>query len=335
MAGTDGIDTGANAQLTLDNCLFYDIADKAISMEASTMTVKNCLIYGCGTGMAIKDDSEVILNNNSIVSNSTYGVSVYLKNAGAIFAHALATNNIIWTNGININLSNPDTGTISPNATINIRYSDVGGAANYAGTGNVHGDPKFINLTLGDFRLGVGSAALGTGLSGVNMGAAYLAGATQALVVLQQPFSQTAGLASNLTLRVTAMGAPPIFYQWRFDEVDIPGATASTFTVTNLTAAKQGSYQVLASNREASINSAQAEALLDTPVRISYAITPTCRYNLRLSGPVGKSFILQTTTNLTTWTAVITNPAPTGVLEFNDTRILSDRSRFYRAVSIP
>jgi hypothetical protein len=74
---------------------------------------------------------------------------------------------------------------------------------------------------------------------------------------------------------------------------------------------------------------------LDNPVRIGYAVTPICRYNLRLSGPAGKSFILQTTTNLTTWTALWTNPAPTGVLEFNDTRILSDRSRFYRVVSIP
>jgi hypothetical protein len=169
----------------------------------------------------------------------------------------------------------------------------------------------------------------------VNMGASYLAGATQALVVLQQPFSQTAGLTSNLTLRVTAMGAPPIFYQWRFNNLDIAGATASTYTVTNLTAARQGAYQVLASNREASINSAQAVTLLDNPVRINYTTTPACPFNLRLSGPAGKSFILQTTTNLTTWTSLWTNPAPTGILEFNDAAMINTRARFYRTVSIP
>ena len=95
VTGTDGIDTGANAQLTVDNCLFYDIPDKAISIEASTITIANSLIYDCGIGVAVKDDSDVILNSNTIV-NSTYGIGVYLKNAGALFAHAAATNNIVW-----------------------------------------------------------------------------------------------------------------------------------------------------------------------------------------------------------------------------------------------
>jgi len=105
VAGTDGVDTGANAAFTVDNCLFYDIADKAISIEASTMTVSNCLLYQVGTGMAIKDDSTAILINNTI-ANSTYGIAVYLKNAGAVFASAAVTNNIIWGNITNITLRN-------------------------------------------------------------------------------------------------------------------------------------------------------------------------------------------------------------------------------------
>jgi len=332
--GTDGIDTGASAQLTVDNCLFHDIQDKAMSIEASTITIQNSLIYGCGIGVAVKDNSYVTLNKNTIV-NSTYGIAVYLKNVGALFAYAYSTNNIVWGNGTDITLQSPDTGSTSPNTTIDVRYSDVGGASTYPGAGNIHGDPRFINSSPGDCRLGAGSPALGTGVGGVDMGAPYLAGASQSLVLLQQPFSQTAGLTSNLTLRVTALGSPPIFYQWRFNNADIPGATASSFVVSNLQAAKEGAYQVVASNRAGSANSAHALVLLDNPLRVNYNVTPACRYNLRLSGPAGKSIILQTSTNLPMWSAVFTNAAPTGIIEYNDAAMTSTRSRFYRAISVP
>src|SRR6185503_21256171 len=35
VVGTDGIDTGVNAQLTVENSIFRDIPDKAISIEGS------------------------------------------------------------------------------------------------------------------------------------------------------------------------------------------------------------------------------------------------------------------------------------------------------------
>jgi len=101
------------------------------------------------------------------------------------------------------------------------------------------------------------------------MGAPYLAGASQSPGLLQQPLSQTAEPTSNLTLRVTASGSPPIFYQWRFNDADIPGATASSLTVSNLRPAKEGTYQVLVSNREGCLTSALAAVLLDNPLRIN------------------------------------------------------------------
>jgi len=167
------------------------------------------------------------------------------------------------------------------------------------------------------------------------MGASYLAGASKSLVLLQSPLSQTAGFTSNLTLRVTAMGSPPIFYQWRFNDANIPGATSSRLTVSDVRAAKEGSYQVVASNGEGAVRSALAVVLLDNPVGIHYNTTASCRYHLRLTGPAGRTFILQTSTNLTTWSAVFTNAAPSGIVEFNDAGITNTRSRFYRAALLP
>lgn len=332
VAGTDGVDTGANAVFTVDNCLFYDIPDKAISIEASTMTVSNCLMYKVGTGLAVKDDSTAILINSTI-ANSTYGIAVYLKNAGANFAHATVTNNIVWGNNTNITRRNPDDGSSSPNATITVRYSDVGGG--YPGTGNINSDPRFINPPNGDFRLAVGSPALGTGSGGANMGAPFPAGVSQWPVLLQQPLSQTAGLNSNVILRVLAMGSPPVLYQWCINDIDIPGATSSSLELSNFNAAREGLYHVLVTSGGGLVNSTPALVLLNNPLRINYTAAATCRYNLRLFGPAGKNFVLQTSSNLFDWIPLVTTAAPTGIVEFNDAGLPNIPARFYRAAEVP
>jgi hypothetical protein len=331
VAGTDGVDTGAGAAFTVDNCLFYDIPDKAISVEASTMTVRNCLLYKVGTGVAVKDDSTVVLVNNTI-ANSTYGIAVYLKNAGAVFARATVTNNIIWGNTTNVLLHNPDDGSTSSNATITVGSSDVGGG--FTGTGNINSDPRFINPANGDYRLAPGSPGLGTGLGGINMGALSPAGFNQPPALFQQPLSQTTALSSNVILRAAAVGGPPLFYQWRFNGADLPWGTYSTLVLTNFTAAREGLYQVLVSNAGGSVNSAPALALLNNPVRINYGVGD-CRYDLRLTGPADNTLILQTSSNLVNWIPVVINTASSGIVEVHDAGLPTSPARFYRAVSIP
>jgi hypothetical protein len=103
--------------------------------------------------------------------------------------------------------------------------------------------------------------------------------------------------------------------------------------VSNLNAAREGTYKVLASNRENAVHSSQVVILRDSPMRIDYSVTDTCRYNLRLSGPAGKRFILQRSSDLLSWTSVLTNAAPTGIIELNDAGLAP--SRFYRAAYLP
>ncbi len=331
VAGTDGIDTAENARLTVDNCLFYDIPDKAISIEATSISVSNCLFYNVGTGVAVKDNSTATLNNNTI-ANSTYGIAVYLKNAGAAFARAAVTNNILWGNNTNISLRNPDDGSTSPNATITVRSSDVGGG--YSGTGNINGDPRFTSPTNGDFRLAAGSPALGSGLGGVNMGAPFPAGFSQPPILYQQPISQTAAPGGNVILRVAATGSPPLFYQWRFNGTDIPGGTSSSLTLDNFAGAREGQYQARVTNAGGSADSAPALALLNNPMRIQYG-AGDCRWDLRLTGPAGQTFILQTSRDLVNWTPVVTNTAATGIVELHGAGSPTDPTRFYRAASVP
>jgi hypothetical protein len=53
-------------------------------------------------------------------------------------------------------------------------------------------------------------------------------------VILDPPVSQVVLQNSNLTFSVAATGTKPVFYQWRKDGIDIPGANGSTFVVSNV-----------------------------------------------------------------------------------------------------
>ncbi len=68
----------------------------------------------------------------------------------------------------------------------------------------------------------------------------------------------TASLATNVTFSVTARGDLPISYQWRFNGVDIPGATGPSYTVTSVSTNSQGQFKVLASDSTKSVLSAAA-----------------------------------------------------------------------------
>ena len=53
-------------------------------------------------------------------------------------------------------------------------------------------------------------------------------------VVAQQPQAQITDFTSNAVFTVTAFGATPFTYQWLRNGVNIPGATSSAYTVTNV-----------------------------------------------------------------------------------------------------
>lgn len=77
------------------------------------------------------------------------------------------------------------------------------------------------------------------------------------------PQSQTVTLGSNATFTVTATGDAPLGYEWRFYSTNLPGATATAFTVTNAQAADAGPYAVVATNASGSVTSAAATLTVD------------------------------------------------------------------------
>jgi hypothetical protein len=67
-------------------------------------------------------------------------------------------------------------------------------------------------------------------------------------VFVQEPANRTASVGTTVTLFCNATGSLPIFYQWRFNETVLPGATNRFLSLQNLRMEDAGSYRVSASN---------------------------------------------------------------------------------------
>jgi hypothetical protein len=74
--------------------------------------------------------------------------------------------------------------------------------------------------------------------------------------ITTQPTSQTVAQGQNATFSVTATGATPLNYQWRFNGTDLSGQTGSTLAFSPATTNDAGSYAVLVSNNFGSVTSA-------------------------------------------------------------------------------
>lgn len=81
--------------------------------------------------------------------------------------------------------------------------------------------------------------------------------------ILLPPVGGTIFLGQPLVLTVTAIGTPPLAYQWRHDGVPIPGATASIFTIMTPTESDAGEYDVEVANACGAVTSAAATITVD------------------------------------------------------------------------
>ncbi|HXJ57444.1 MAG TPA: lamin tail domain-containing protein [Verrucomicrobiae bacterium] len=71
---------------------------------------------------------------------------------------------------------------------------------------------------------------------------------------------------NNATFNVSAIGTGPVRYQWRFNGVNLPGATSSTLTINNVGLTNDGMYDVLLTDDVAPV--------LSLPARLTVLIPP-------------------------------------------------------------
>lgn len=86
------------------------------------------------------------------------------------------------------------------------------------------------------------------------------------------PLSQTGTAGGSVRFSVSASGATPLSYQWRFGGDDLAGATNSTLLLTSVGFAQLGEYSVVVTNRLGSITSEVAR--LSLKVRVNPPFDP-------------------------------------------------------------
>lgn len=85
-------------------------------------------------------------------------------------------------------------------------------------------------------------------------------------VIVTSPLSQTVVVANTATFSVTAGGTPPLAYQWRFNGLEIGGATNSTYSIASAVTGDAGNYDVVVTNSVGSVTSAVAVLMVNKAI---------------------------------------------------------------------
>lgn len=96
----DGLDISGTKNLEISDNKIIGFPDKCISVgEKAEASIKNNILSNCNIGIAVKDDSNALINDNIIIANKERGVSLYRKKPEFIAGgHAEISNSIIWGN---------------------------------------------------------------------------------------------------------------------------------------------------------------------------------------------------------------------------------------------
>jgi len=183
-----------------------------------------------------------------------------------------------------------------------------------------------------------------------NIAGAPLAGVSSNayLTVVTPPTNQTVGAGSNVTFNVSASTFMPIVisYRWQFNGADIAGGTNTSLNLLNVQSTNAGTYGVVVSVTNATgttpvlpVPPATFTASLSLlgppqPVVLSHPeILPGGNFRMLLQGNPNSSYSIESSSNLTNWSALATLAYTNGLMPFTDTNAPGNTSRFYRARS--
>jgi hypothetical protein len=148
--------------------------------------------------------------------------------------------------------------------------------------------------------------------------------------ISSQPANKVVVAGSNATFSVTATGVPTPVYQWLFNGVSVPGATASSLALNNVQAAQAGTYSVLVANSAGSLTS--SNATLRVLVAPALTSQPGMPFQVSLSSVTGLVYTLEYKNALDdpAWTPLTPSLIGTGgPLMLQDTNSVVG-TRFYR-----
>jgi hypothetical protein len=134
-----------------------------------------------------------------------------------------------------------------------------------------------------------------------------------------------------VTFTVSATGTAPLSYQWRKDNVNIPGANGTSYSIMSAHASDAGFYSCFVTNVAGNATSLSAELRVSSQ---SFLSEPRLRgdgaFEFKLNGQSNRTYMVEFTENFGGWTNVtnITLTSPQGIVV--DGGATNASSRFYR-----
>jgi hypothetical protein len=152
-------------------------------------------------------------------------------------------------------------------------------------------------------------------------------------VITTNPLAQTVKLGTNVTFAASATGLPAPNYQWRFNGTNISGATNASYALAFVAATNTGNYSVIATNIAGSLTSSNALLALLPPGAAQFQTISLQSDGVQISftGDAYWTYTVETSTNLTTWSALTNLTSPDGLFNFSAGAITNSPQQFYRA----
>ena len=147
--------------------------------------------------------------------------------------------------------------------------------------------------------------------------------------IVLQPAAVTANLGAHATFIVGCRGSP-LAYQWRFNGVNIAGATTSSYTKSNLLAASAGNYSVVITNLAGIATSINAPLTVTQLQMAQPTFTTNHQFQITATGAPGGGYTLQTSSNLVDWLPLVTLVNTNGTIQYLDTANTNRPQLFYR-----
>lgn len=152
------------------------------------------------------------------------------------------------------------------------------------------------------------------------------------------PTGTTIVAGRTLTLTAGASGTPAPTFEWYRGSDLIPGVTGATLTINGITLAQAGNYTAKAINPAGNATTTAAKVVVTTgifsaPTGVTAASIQSSGFPLDLQLENGKSYRLQYSTDLVTWTTLSTFTSNGTTRQYLDAAASVNSQRFYRLIS--
>jgi hypothetical protein len=148
-----------------------------------------------------------------------------------------------------------------------------------------------------------------------------------------QPVSQTVPVNGDIAMTVSALGAAPLSYQWRFNSSPILGGVGPAYSISGVQPEDAGSYDVIVANSYGSVRSSKAVLKVFTPALIGQPLIASNNFILSFPSQTGFTYTVQYSSNLgtTLWNNLLSTNG-TGVSITVKDPLAAQAGRFYRII---